>query len=205
MSALTLAMTPPKSLKRSYSDAGLQAPTNAPNNVEAFPSYTIDISNQKPGSAQTTDPSVETIIATVVPGAEGDSSSAAADGASFYLSSLTNQAPAKRTKLTFEEREVKRIEKDFKAREKAEEKIKKDEEKAKKEEEKRIRDALKQEEKVKKEQERQIRDTEKEEKRKAKEQQAHLKLEEKRTRDEEKKRQEDEKDKKSRVCISMRT
>ena len=209
MSALTLTMASPKSLKRSYDDAGLQEPTHISNDptLEASASRILIASGHKPNPHPAAVQYAEvngSTKAIVLPDVVNDHTCAPTNGLDSKPPSTGNQVMAKRTKLTFEEKELQRIEKDFKAREKAEEKAKKEEERAKKGEEKKIRDAVKQEEKEKKEEERKVKDAAREEKRKAKEQQAHLKKEEKRAKEEGKKRQEDEKDRKSRVGISTR-
>lgn len=104
--------------------------------------------------------------------------------------------PPKRRKLTVAEKEVQRLEKQFKdqqkTEEKAGEKAKKDEEKRLKEEERRIKEAEAKETK-------RMREEEREEKRKIREAEKQLKDEEKRKRDAEKKAKDDEKLKKENV------
>ena len=99
--------------------------------------------------------------------------------------STVTQPPAKKAKLTFAEKEARRVEKEFRDRQKAEEKAKKDEEKAKKE--------------AKREEEKRVKEAEKEEKLRAREEEKRLKLEEQLLKDEERHRKEEEKIKKSRV------
>ena len=100
--------------------------------------------------------------------------------------------PAKRRKLTFAEKEIQRIEKQYRDQQKVEEKARKDEEKRVREEERRIKDDEMKEAKRKKEEER-------EEKRKLRDAEKQTKDEEKRKRDAEKKAKEDEKAKKEKV------
>lgn len=100
-------------------------------------------------------------------------------------SNSTSKPRTKKAKLTFEEQEVQRIEKEFKERQKADEKARKEEEKAKKEAEKESIERQKIQEKARKEEEKRLKELEKEEKRKAREEQARIKLEEKKQKEEE--------------------
>ncbi|KAK4690573.1 hypothetical protein P7C71_g6245, partial [Lecanoromycetidae sp. Uapishka_2] len=94
-------------------------------------------------------------------------------------SPATVEQPSKKSKLTFAEKETRRIEKEFKDREKAEEKVRKELEKAKRDEEKAKKDAEKEVEKARREEEKKLKEAEKEEKRLAKEEKLRLKQEEK--------------------------
>ena len=166
-----MSMASPKSLKRSYDEAYLEETVSA--------SSTAPTQSPEPSSSDTkSHQSGLLLTSTRVTGglalSDQPAPSIEVEPTPTPLPS-SSQTPAKRSKLTFQEKEVRRIEKDFKAREKAEEKARKEEEKAKKEEEKKAKEA------------------EKEEKRKAREQQAHAKQEEKRIKEEEKNRR-------SRVC-----
>ena len=104
--------------------------------------------------------------------------------------------PPKKRKLVFAEKEVQRIEKQYRDQQKAEEKARKDEEKRVKEEERRIKDDEMKEAKRKREEER-------EEKRKLRDAEKQARDEDKRKRDAEKKAKEDEKAKKEKVSDKM--
>lgn len=168
MSALTLTMASPKSLKRSYHDAGLDEPVPVSPTASAPVPLPAALHDQGPYQSSTAGQ------ANGVTPVCHDTPLRTAAGAPSTQPVAGTQASAKKTKLTFEEKELRRIELDFKAREKADEK-------ARKEEEKRVKEI------------------EKVEKRKAKEQLAQAKQEEKRAKEEAKRKQEDEKNKKSRV------
>lgn len=116
--------------------------------------------------------------------------------------------PAKKPKLTFAEKEAKRIEKEFRDEERKREREKKENEKhvlleekrkrdRERDEEKRKKEAEKEEEKRRKDLEREVERKRKEEEKAAKEEKKRLKDEEKRKKDEEKQRIEDEKKKKA--------
>ncbi|KAI9647710.1 hypothetical protein NHQ30_004096 [Ciborinia camelliae] len=116
--------------------------------------------------------------------------------------------PAKKPKLTFAEKEARRIEKEFKDEERKREREKKENEKQahleekrkrdrEKDEEKRKKDTEKEEEKKRKDAEKEVERKRKEEEKAAKEEKKRLKDEEKRKKDEEKQRIEDEKKKKA--------
>ena len=98
----------------------------------------------------------------------------------------------KKRKLTFAEKEVKRVEKQCKEQQKAEDRARKEEEKRSKEEARRAREEETREERRRKEEE-------KEQKRKIKEAEKQLKEEERRRKEAEKKAREDEKAKKDKV------
>ncbi|MCJ1382006.1 hypothetical protein MMC17_005118 [Xylographa soralifera] len=108
----------------------------------------------------------------------------------------TTSSTSKRRKLTFAEKEVVRIEKQYKEQQKAKEKARKDEEKRAKEEERRIKEEETKEAKRK-------RDEEREEKRKLREAEIELKTEEKRKREAEKKAKDDDKAKKERSQLRL--
>lgn len=194
MCTLALPMTSPNILKRTFADADLEdAVTNQDTNGlshtrASSPPAHIEIEAHASPNAPPAPPAMlepfsnaPSTLSTALPqeptGPEPDKSS-------------------KKPKLLFAEREIKRIEKEFRDRQRAEDKAKKedekasrDAEKAKKEDEKKIRDAEK--------------DAEREEKRKAREQQTRAKEEEKQRREELKQRREDEVNKKARVRSSI--
>lgn len=196
MSTLSLIMESPKSLKRTYADAGLGEPSQDP---QAPSPHSTQFS---PSPCEATQENTSSQFTSDVP---PPTSSVPVDTALLSSSASSNTLPkakAKRTKLTFEEKEVQRIEKEFKEHQKAEEKARKEQEKAMKEEEKAKKEAekasserQKAEEKAKKEEEKKLKEIEKEERRRAKEEQVRIKLEEK-------KQKEEESNRKARVCTS---
>jgi len=194
MSTLTLPMASPKSLKRSFGDANLEnfppKPQAVPENLEQ--PAAVPMTEMPVDQGHDHAPSVDSSRLSS-PAPSHASSSAVRDATVQALQHSTVSAPtSKKFKLTFAEKEVKRIEKEFKDREKAEEK-------ARKEQEKEIRDRQKVEEKAKKEEEKRTKDLERETKRLIQEEKNKVKEEEKRKRDEEKARKEEEKNKKARV------
>jgi len=194
MSTLTLPMTSPKSLKRSFDDANLE---NLPRNPLVIPENHEGPSAMlmtKMPADQGNDPAPSVDSSRLSsPAPSHASSSAVRDATVQALQHSTASAPtSKNPKLTFAEKEVKRMEKEFKDREKAEEK-------ARKEQEKETRDRQKVEEKAKKEEEKRTKDLERETKRLIQEEKNNVKEEEKRKRDEEKARKEEEKNKKAKV------
>ena len=172
MSTLTLSMASPKSLKRSYDEAYLEETVRPMSSTPSQDSETAFLNTKTHESSL---PATDTRATGGSALSNQPAPSIELEPVGTALTSSTH-TPGKRSKLSFQEKEVRRIEKEFKAREKAEEKARKEEEKAKKDEEKKAKEA------------------EKEEKRKAREQQAHAKQEEKRIKEEEKNR-------KSRVCV----
>ena len=187
MTTLTLPMTSPNSLKRTYAVTELEHPTNVKNLPSAFqatimPSSTASTHNNAhsppPSQAPQTSPPPSSPL---IPNSSVlDAGTAAATAPSTVI-----QPPVKKAKLTFAEKEARRAEKEFEDRQKAEEKAKKDEEKAKKE--------------AKREEDKRVKEAEKEEKLRAREVEKRLKLEEQLLKDEEKHRKEEEKIKKARV------
>ena len=113
-------------------------------------------------------------------------------------SNTTNQPPAKRRKLTFAEKESRRLEKEASEQRKAEEK-------AQKEAEKEVKDRQKAEERAKKEEEKRQRDIEKEQRRLVKEEKDKEKEAEKQKKDEEKAKRREEEEKKAKVCHDCET
>ncbi|KAI9830341.1 MAG: hypothetical protein M1819_005722 [Sarea resinae] len=127
----------------------------------------------------------------------GPTDGVATDANGMGTSSLGGLAPAtKRRKLTFAEKEEKRLEKEIRDMEKAELKAKKDEEKRLKEEEKRKKEDEREEEKRRREEE-------KEEKKKAREEDKRKKEEEKRAKELEKQKREEEKAKKDKSQLRL--
>jgi chromatin assembly factor 1 subunit A len=110
----------------------------------------------------------------------------------------TSAPPPKRAKLTFAEKEAKRIEKEFRDQERAAEKAKKDAERQAHAEEKARKDAEKEAERKKKEAEKEEKRLAQEAEKAAKEKRKRKKEEEKRQKEEEKQRAEEEKKKKER-------
>lgn len=171
-------MASPRSLKRTCDEAGLEEPirehqASIPSSRQASPVPSAGL--QKPVSSQP--------IGDVQP-----STSSVPTDSSILATALPNTLPKSKTKkprLTFEEKEALRIEKEFKDRQKAEDKARKEEEKAKKEAEKEAVERQKAQDKARKEEEKRLKEVEKEEKRKAKEEQARIKLEEKKQKEEE--------------------
>ncbi len=163
MSVSALVMASRNTLKRTFDEAGLGDPIAASHTMQSgcLSGNTSPLVSQS--SAQN-DPPTSTLPC-----------------ASQATPIMVHKEASKKPKLTFAEKEAKRIEKEFKDQERVQEKAKKDEEKTKRDEEK-----------AQKAEEKRIRDAEKEEKRKAREEQTKLK-------EEEKARKEDEKNKKARV------
>ena len=168
MSTLALPMTSPASPKRSFEDAGLDYTVFKNEAPERLP--ILSQSSQSAGAANSHSLHLEPF-----PLVETNTMIGSTLTGSLPLSS-TAEKPAKRIKLSDEEKEAKRIEKEAKDRQKAEEKARKEGEKAKKDAEKAIKE---------------------EERRKAKE----AREEQARLKEEEKQRKEEEKMKKARVCV----
>ncbi len=167
MTTLALSMPSPASPKRSYDAAGL-GHDFLPDPASAQPYISQPFQSLNTSGQEITQrdliPSVETnnpIGASITPSSAPSS---------------TAEKPAKRVKLSSEEKEAKRIEKEVKDRLRAEEKAKREEEKVKRDAEKAIKD---------------------EERRKAKE----AKDEQARLKEEEKQKKEEERMKKARVCF----
>lgn len=181
-------------LKRSFADAGFQS-------VEDHQDVTMP-ALMTPDDTPCTD-CMATSMATSVPVECRETSPL-----SSTLSSLTREnsaspavpkstgnhqpPPPKRRKLTFAEKEVLRIEKQFKDQQKADEKARREEERRIKEEERRTKEEDIKEAKRKREEER-------EQKKRLRDAEKQARDEEKRKRDAEKKAKEDEKAKKEKV------
>ncbi len=178
MSTLTLPMASPRSLKRTCDAAGLEDPSQE---------YSTTAARLKQASSVFNGAAPEMALCQPTGEAPHPTSSAPVN-TPIPHSATSNSTPkprAKKAKLTFEEQEVQRIEKEFKERQKADEKARKEEEKAKKEAEKESIERQKTQEKARKEEEKRLKDLEKEEKRKAREEQARIKMEEKKQKEEE--------------------
>lgn len=165
MSTVALPMASPKSLKRTYADAGLEGSLRdcsiSPASSVSIPIPSIEDTKEIACSQAST-----TSSATDALPAPSNSAPLIADGVT-PVSVATVNPPSKRTKLTATEKESRKLEKEAKAREKAKKEGEKEEERAKKEDEKRAKEFAR------------------EEKRKAKEEQARLKQEEKQKKEEE--------------------
>ena len=174
MSILTPPMSSPASLKRSFAETGLdrdlENQTTPIANALTQPSRSSQACSPSPSPASR---AVPTSSVTFNP------STAAVPSP---CSAITDKSD-KRAKLTFAEKEARRIEKQFKEQQKMAETRKKEEEKARKDEERRARDV------------------EKEERKKLKEGQAKAKEVERQKKLEEKQKAEEEKDKKARVFL----
>ena len=191
MSTLTLPMTSPKSLKRSFDDANLDNLPPNPSVIDDGPSAFL-MTKMPVDQGNDPAPSIDSSRLSS-PAPSHASSSAVRDSITQIIQQPTTSAPnSKRPKLTFAEKEARRAEKEVKDRDRIEEK-------ARKEQEKETRDRQKVEEKAKKEEEKRAKDLERDTKRLMQEEKNKVKEEEKRKRDEEKARKEEEKNKKAKV------
>ncbi|KAL9127467.1 MAG: hypothetical protein Q9217_003667 [Psora testacea] len=183
-------MSSPSSLKRTFDEAGLEAAMEDSNVHKSFsppPSQPMPVTSQTPSPAL-----APTVFSTSNPPVD--------DGPMPFTSMTPNLEPmatstastTKKARLTFAEKEARRMGKECKEQQKAEERARKDEERIRKEEEK-----------AKKVDEKKIRDAEREQKRKAKEEKDRLREEEKAKREEEKRQKEEEKNKKARTQLRL--
>ena len=177
LTVLTPPMSSPASLKRSFADTGLDG------DLQKQSTPTANALTQPPSSSQvcssSPSPSSRALTTSSV---DFNASTAAVPSAGTAISGR----PDKRAKLTFAEKEARRVEKQFKEQQKMEETRKKEEEKARKDEERRARDV------------------EKEKRKKLKEGQAKAREAERQKKLEEKQKAEEEKDKKARVFLYER-
>ena len=195
MSTLVIPMSSPGSLKRTFDEAGLEA---------SLEEYHAQQSSQSPshepqtiGEKSTPASAPLTFTVSDPPLANGPIPIPTTNPTpNPQLTSASMPSTTKKHKMTFVEKEAKRIEKEFKEQQKAEERARKEEERIRKEEEK----AKREEERAKKIEEKKVRDAEKEEKRKAREEKERLREEEKAKREQERRQKEEQKDKKARVC-----
>lgn len=197
MSALTLPMTSPKSLKRSFDDANLE---NLPLVIQKNYQGPSAMLTTKMPADQGDDPAPSVDSSGLSSPAPSHASSPAVRDPSTQITQqpIALAPKSKKSKLTFAEKEAGRAEKEVKDRERVEEK-------ARKEQEKETRDRQKVEEKAKREDERRAKDIERDTKRLIQEEKNRFKEEEKKKRDEEKARKEEEKNKKAKVgpCRSI--
>ncbi|KAL9117607.1 MAG: hypothetical protein Q9187_005855 [Circinaria calcarea] len=192
-------MASPNSLKRTCEVAQLDTPSlqQRPDEV----SRTREVAIQ-PGYILNSQPDVTTIIPTpersrTPSAAPSTGGSPARDGSipPVACAASDSSSQPKRRKLTFAEKEVQRLEKQFKEQQRAEERARKDEEKRIKEEERRVKEEALKEEKRR-------RDEEKEEKKAAREVEKQVRDEERKKREAEKKAKEDEKAKKEKARMA---
>ncbi|KAL9116877.1 MAG: hypothetical protein Q9187_006594 [Circinaria calcarea] len=193
-------MASPNSLKRTCEVAQLDTPSlqERPDEV----SRTREVAIQ-PGYILSSQPDVTTTIPT--PERSRTSSAAPSTGGSpardgsippVACAASDSSSQPKRRKLTFAEKEVQPLEKQFKEQQRAEERARKDEEKRIKDEERRVKEEALKEEKRR-------RDEEKEEKKKAREAEKQARDEERKKREAEKKAKEDEKAKKEKSQLRL--
>ncbi|KAL8685110.1 MAG: hypothetical protein Q9218_007972 [Villophora microphyllina] len=191
MTTLVLPLSPQKSLKRPFSETGLDSPfettnsqptTNEPQGVRTAMSDSMQASACGQPSTQCTDSGVDMADVHI------SSVTASPNPLAATVTNTTNP-PKKRTKMTESEKEAKRLEKEAKDKEKAEQKAKRDEDKRRKDEEKAKKEEEKQEEK-------RVKDAEKEKKRLEKEEQVKFK-------EAERKRKEEEKEKKQKSQLRL--
>ena len=198
MSTLTLGMASPNALKRTYAEAGLDHPTYDQSSQAHFQSLATPSAFE---SSQSCTSSQNPLAPQHSSTASEGFNSADADIPPENTPIATSEPAVKKAKLTFAEKEVKRIEKELKDRQKAEERAKREEEKAKKEEERVRKEAEKEAEKARREEDRRAKDAEREEKRRVKEEQARMRQEDKKQKEDERQKKEEEKNKKARVRI----
>lgn len=213
----------PRSLKRDHDSfeelADLEEPCSVPANYlemletqqdkqddpasESLPTPPVSTGNMRdPSPARSTTGSL-TDPGTATPSHRGQSpmlgvppSSSAITSPAFAALNGSAPPPPKKAKLTFAEKEAKRIEKEFKDRQKAEEKARKEAERQAHTEEKARKEA-------EKEAERKKREAEREEKRAAQEAEKAAKEDKRRKKEEEKRKAEEEKRKKERSQMKL--
>lgn len=196
MNAVLIPMASANNLKRTCEVAQLDALSlqQQPYELlrdEGMVTGSADVSSSQPDVPTTTPTPERSRAPSAAPSAECTSTR---DG-SVPPATCTTPNPgnqSKRRKLTFAEKEVQRLEKQFKEQQRAEEKARKDEEKRIREEERRVKEETLKEEKRRREEE-------KEEKKKAKEAEKQARDEERKKREVEKKAKEDEKAKKEKA------
>ena len=198
MSTIVIPMASPNSLKRRYEDASLDESPNKKQELHAT-SAEFAASNHPPSSPQKQG-SFSVFAGTTQnqppplrPAAQETAMHTLADSAAPAIDKAN-----KRPKLTFAEKEARRIEKEFKDKQRAEELAKKEEERLQKEKEK----AEREKERLAKAEERRLKE---EERKKAKDEKDRVREEEKAKKEEERQKKEEEKSKKARVCDIHRT
>ena len=187
MTTLALLMSSPNTSKRTFAETGFEdstRPQDLPSTFQATVTPCSTASTYGNAHSPPSNQAPQTSRVSSSPPMPDDSAPSTA-AATFEDPSIAPQPPAKRVKLTFAEKEARRVEKELKDRQKAEEKAKKDEEKAHRE--------------AKREEERRFKEAEKEEKLRAREEEKKMKLEEQLLKEEERNRREQEKIKKARV------
>ena len=187
MTTLTFPMSSPNTLKRTFAETGFEDSTSPQDLASTFQATFTPCSTASTNGNAHNPPSnqaPQTSHVSSSPAMPDDLAPSTA-AAIFGDPSITPQPPAKRVKLTFAEKEARKVEKELKDRQKAEEKAKKDEEKAHRE--------------AKREEDRRFKEAEKEEKLRAREEEKKIKLEEQLLKEEERNRREQEKIKKARV------
>jgi chromatin assembly factor 1 subunit A len=189
---------------------------------ESLPTPPVSIGTKREPSPTRSTTGSFTDAGTTTPSRRGQSpmlgvpstSSTLASPSAFVALNGNAPPPPKKVKLSFAEKEARRIEKEFKDRQKAEEKARKEAERQTQAEEKARKEARKEaerqahaEEKARKEAEREAerkkRDSEREEKRAAQEAEKAAKEEKRRKREEEKQKAEEEKRKKERNQMKL--
>ena len=195
MSTLVLPMASPKSFKRTYEEAGLESEASGEQHSqeesrhkspkEVFP-RPVDVHSHAGNYAHPNTPISD--IDSGIP------STIMTTGILPMPSAMTAEG-TKKHRLTFPEREAKRVEKEVKDLQRAEERAKKEDERLRREKEKAEREI----ERLKRAEEKRQKD---EEKRRAKEERERAREEEKAKRDEERQKKEEEKSKKARVWFS---
>lgn len=194
MSIVALSMASPRSLKRTYDDAGLERSLHD----QPFGHVVLDStppSSVFDGRENTPSQASPASLSSSAPPLSNTSNPTLVNPTTTSTSAVNAQSSIKKPKLTFDEKETMRAEKEFKAREKAELKAKKEEERATREAEKaeikakkETEKETKEREKAQREEEKRAKDAAKEEKRKDREEQIRLKQEEKQQKQDEKNR-----------------
>ena len=199
MSTLILPMLSPSSLKRTFDEAGLDIPIEDHN---ARHSSMPPLSRALPTTSEVPalDPTPST-PAPFNPPTTHETNSMATTARNAEPKATMTPPITKNPKLTFAEKEAKKIEKEFRERQMGEERAKKEEERIRKEEEKSRRE----EERAKKVEDKKIKDAEREEKRKIKEEKDRIREEEKAKKEEEKRLKDEEKNRKARVSSVFST
>ncbi|KAL9598625.1 MAG: hypothetical protein Q9219_004370 [cf. Caloplaca sp. 3 TL-2023] len=186
MDTLTLSLSSPKSLKRGYSDTGLENTVLSSMN-DSVPLKAEGTLGFRPNGTSLSehDGSSASAENTPIPNTQPSSTPSAAHH-SATVAPIASDLAKKRPKLTSSEKEARRLEKEAREREKVEQKAKKEEERIRKEQEKKEETIRREQEKAKKEEERLVKQAEKDKKRQEKEEQSKLKEEEKRKKEQEK-------------------
>ena len=191
MSTIVVSMASPNSLKRRFDDAVLDQSLNKTQEHHAtaaeLAAFNKPSSPQKQGSFSVFPGTTHHEAPPLRPATQGIAMHPLPDSAAPVVEKAN-----KRPKLTFAEKEVRRIEKEFKDKQRAEELAKREEEKLQKEKEK----AEREKDRLAKAEERRLKE---EERKKAKDEKDRLREEEKAKREEERQKKEEEKSKKARV------